>query len=701
EAILKAAAMFNGEAVTDAGAGAGVGAKLPRIDAKKVFDDKYTDDLVLPGMLYGNALRSKHPCAKVLSINTEKAKAAPGVAGVFTAADITAKRFLGHIVKDWPALVAVGEETKYIGDAIALVAAESKAELKAALELIEVEYEVLTPVTDPKEVMDDPEWILAKVTVQRGDYEDAFAKAAHVVTNKYSTPPTEHAFMEPECAVAAPDGDGLIIYTGGQSVYDDKREIMDITGLPEDKVRVVSMIVGGGFGGKEDMSVQHHAAFMAHKLRRPVKVLMSRKESIMTHPKRHAAEIEMTTACDKDGKLLAMRARIVMDTGAYASLGGPVVQRCCTHAGGPYNYQNVDIMGMAVTTNNPPAGAFRGFGVPQSAFAAESNLNQLAELVGISPWEIRYRNAIRPGEVLPNGQIADESTALAETLEAVKDAFHSHKYAGIACGIKNAGLGVGVPDVGRCIITVEDGKAQVRASAACIGQGMATVILQVFCETTGLSADDFVYVSPDTAETPDSGTTTASRQTLFTGEACRLASLELKKALGDGSLAALNGQKFSGEYAPPTDPMGSDKPNPVSHIAYGYATHVVAIDDEGKLEAVYAAHDVGRAINPISVEGQIEGGVTMALGYALTEDFPLKDGVPTAKFGTLGLFRSTDVPVIKPIIVEKNPAETAWGAKGVGEISSIPTAPAVQAAYYAKDKIFRKKLPLEGTYYKK
>jgi selenium-dependent xanthine dehydrogenase len=498
-----------------------------------------------------------------------------------------------------------------------------------------------------------------------------------------------------------PDGDGVLLYTGGQSVYDEQREISELLGLEKEKVRIISKYVGGGFGGKEDMSVQHHASLLAFITKKPVKVTLSRKESIMIHPKRHAMEMTITTACDENGNITAFKAKIVSDTGAYASLGGPVLQRACTHAAGPYKIANVEIEGTAVYTNNPPGGAFRGFGVTQSVFASECNLNQLAELVGISPWEIRFRNAVEPGDVLPNGQITDAGTAVKETLLAVKDEYESHKYAGVACSMKNAGLGVGVPDVGRCKIAVIDGKAHIRTSAACIGQGLGTIMVQIVCETTGLLPRDVVMEFPDTQLTPNSGTTTASRQTVFTGEAVKATAQKLKEQLAAKSLKELEGQEFYGEYVGVTDPINSDKPNPVSHVAYSYATQVVVLDENGKLEKVVAAHDVGKAINPTNVEGQIEGGVVMGLGYALTEDYPLNNSVPTAKFGTLGLLRATDVPEIKSIIIEKNNADLAYGAKGIGEITTIPTAPAVQAAYYKLDGVFRKKLPLENTAYKK
>ncbi len=687
-----------------------MGENVHRVDAvdKTLGIGEYVDDMKVPGMIYGSALRTKYPRALVKSIDTTEAEKIPGVVAVVTAKDIPGKRFLGHLVKDWPALIAVGEETRYVGDSVALVAAESREALKKALEAIVVDYEERQPLTSPEMALAEgaPKIhekgnVLFQQVLKRGNVEEAIKNSKYVVTNKYSVPFTEHAFMEPECAIGMPEGDGVRVYTGGQNVFDEQHEIMDLLDLPAEKVRIISKYVGGGFGGKEDMSVQHHAALLAYITKKPVKILFTRKESLMVHPKRHAMEMEFTTACDENGILTAMKAVVISDTGAYASLGGPVLQRACTHAAGPYNYQNIDIIGTAIYTNNPPGGAFRGFGVTQTAFATECNINQLAEMVGISHWEMRYRNAIVPGQVLPNGQIADEGTALKETLEAVKEDFESSPYAGISCAMKNSGIGVGIPDIGRSRLTVINGKVHVRCGAACIGQGLGTVTVQMVCETTGITYDKIVVENPDTHVTPNSGTTTASRQTVFAGEATRQAALKLKEDLKNHSLEQLEGSDYYGEYSGITDPIGSDKPNPVSHVAYGYATQVVILDEKGMLKKVVAAHDVGRAVNPKNVEGQIEGGVVMGLGYALTEDYPLKDSVPTAKYGTLGLLRANQVPDIKPVIIEKNTQELAYGAKGIGEIVVIPTAPAVQGAYYRLDGKFRTKLPLEDTAYRK
>jgi aldehyde oxidoreductase len=686
--------------------------RFKRVDAEEKIlgTGLFADDLEFDGMLHAGALRSKYPRARVNKIDTSAAEKHPDCVKILTAKDVPHNK-IGHIIEDWDVMIAEGCETRYVGDALALAASRKKETLNEILGLIQVDYTELEPVTTPSDALrfDAPLIhetgnICSKEYLKRGNVNEALKNARYVVTRKYFTPFNDHAFMEPECAVALPLGDdGIQLYTGGQSVYDEQRETALMLKIPREKVRVTSMLVGGGFGGKEDMSVQHLAALMAWHTKKPVKVKFSRQESLNCHPKRHAMEMEFTTACDENGRLTAMKAVLLADTGAYASLGGPVLQRACTHAAGPYNFQNIDILGMSVYTNNVVAGAYRGFGVTQSSFAMESNLNLLAEMAGLTPWEIRYRNAIRPGEVLPNGQTADPNCALAETLEAVKDIYEKHPRAGIACSFKNSGKGVGIKDTGRCLLSVEKGKVHIRTSAACMGQGIATVCTQMVCQTTNLDPALLIHETPDTVRTPDSGTSTASRQTVMTGEATRRAAVKLKEALEGKNLSDLEGQEFYGEYVPITDPMGSPKEHPVSHVSYSYATQVVLLNEKGAVEKVVAAYDVGTVVNPQSVEGQIEGGIVMGLGFALTENFRTEKGYPKEKIGTLGLMRAPEAPPIEVITVsnglEKSPY--AYGAKGVGELCLIPTSPAVAHAYYRFDGKLRTSLPLQDTFYSK
>ena len=696
-----------------------LGSRVHRLDVEeKVLGyGKYPDDYYLDGMCYGTALRSKYPRARVLSIDTTAAKALPGVIDVFTAADIPGENKIGHLKHDQYTMIPVGGLTHYLGDAIALVAAEDMETAEKAKKLIKVEYEVLPAVHNIQEaaaegaplVFDEETTnVQAYKHVSRGNADEAISKAAHVISHHFETPWTEHAFLEPECAVAYIDDDGdVMIISTDQSAYCTFHESSLMLGT--DKVKCQNALVGGGFGGKEDMTVQHLAALITYLTRRPVKVRLTRAESLLIHPKRHHFEMDFTMGCDEEGHIMGVKAKVASDTGAFASLGGPVLERACTHAAGPYAYENFEIEGRAYYTNNPPAGAFRGFGVTQTCFATETLLNMMADEIGITPWEIRYRNAIRPGGVLPNGQIVDESTGLVETLEAVKEEYEAAlaagKPVGIACAMKNAGVGVGIPDWGRVkLIVEEDAKLHIYCGASCIGQGLGTVLVQMTVTNTDLTRDDIVYERSNTWIAPDSGTTSGSRQTMITGEACRRACEKLMEAKGsDKSLKDLIGQEFYGDYLAKTDPLGADVPNPVSHVAYGYATQVCILNEKtGKIDRMIAAHDVGKAVNPLSCEGQIEGGVVMSIGYAVREKYPIDENCkPIEKYGSIGLIRAHEIPKIDAIVIDKPGLNVACGAIGIGEITSIPTAPAITDAYYRYDGSRRYVLPIDNTPYER
>ena len=728
-----------------------VGSRVHRIDvAEKVQGyGKYPDDVYIEGMCYGGAVRSQYPRARVLYIRTKEAEELPGVVCVLTAKDIPGQQNVGHIQKDQPTLIGEGEITQYLGDAVALVCARDQETLEKAKKLVRVVYEELPAVYGPEEASAPgaPEVIMgnrgnlqAHRHVVRGNADEAIKHSKYVLHEKFETPWTEHAFLEPECCVALPlENGGVKLLTTDQSAHTTQHECSAMLGVDFAHCQVENMLVGGGFGGKEDMSVQHHAALIAYIARVPVKVKLTRQESLLVHPKRHPMWMDFTMGCDENGIIQGVKAKVVSDTGGFASLGGPVLERACTHAAGPYHYENFEIEGHAYYTNNPPAGAFRGFGVTQTCYAMEMTLTKMAHELGISPWEIRYRNAIRPGQTLPNGQIAPPSTGLVETLEAVKDICEQNKNVGIACAMKNAGVGVGIPDTGRCIVAVKDGKLHIRSGASCIGQGLGTVLTQIVCTMLHCEREDIVYEAANTVNAPDSGTTSGSRQTLVTGEACRRACQKLLAAAGadvrvsdysgiahrqgmeslpggnsSGTVGtelpegasvdwkALEGQEFYGEYLAKTDPLGAQNvENPISHVAYGYATHVCVLNDDGTIREIDAAHFVGKAINPLSCEGQIEGGVTMALGFTLTEHYPLYDCIPSARFGTLGLFRADQVPPIHSILVEKEGQDMAFGAIGIGEITTIPTAPAVAGAYFALDGEMRTSLPLMKTPYER
>ncbi|MCC8178490.1 MAG: selenium-dependent xanthine dehydrogenase, partial [Cloacibacillus sp.] len=572
EGISLAAAILRGEAVIEKkledGRDFGVGERAFRIDVReKVLGyGEYVDDVVREGMVHASAVRAKYPRARVLDIDVSEALSLPGVLGVLTAEDVPNNK-VGHIQQDWDVMIAKGSVTRCVGDAICLVIAENEDILAQAKKLVKIDYEELEPVRSVYEakapgapLVHEKGNLCQSRPVPRGDAKKALAESKYVVTRSYSTPFTEHAFLEPECALAFPYKDGVKVYTSDQGVYDTRKEISIMLGWEPERIMVENKLVGGGFGGKEDVSAQHIAVLAALSVGRPVKVKFSRGESIAFHPKRHAMEGSFTLGCDENGIFTGLDCEIYFDTGAYASLCGPVLERACTHSVGPYCYQNTNIRGFGYYTNNPPAGAFRGFGVCQSEFALESTINLLAEKVGISPWEIRYRNAIEPGKVLPNGQIADRSTALKETLEAVREVYEKNAgHAGIACAMKNAGVGVGLPDKGRAKLAVHDGIVEIYAAASDIGQGCATVFVQMVAEATGLGRGEKRNLGSTSEVAQDSGTTSGSRQTLITGEAVRMAAAELSDAMREvgGDLSRLEGREFFAEYFEPTDPLGS------------------------------------------------------------------------------------------------------------------------------------------------
>lgn len=716
DAILLAADSFNSGNKIEQPEGRGVGSRRVRPDAfeKTMGTAVYADDIFMEDMLWAKVKRVPVPRAMIKGIDTSKAKDLLGVAAVLTSEDIPGGNYQGYLIHDWPTLVPVGEATRFIGDAIAIVAAESKAIAEAALELIEIDYEELPALSSPQEALaegadklHEKGNLVNRTHLVKHDVDEAEKNSAFVVEGNYFTPQGEHAFMEPEATVTYYDEDGvLVVISGTQSVHHDHHELCYILGLEHKEVRVESVNIGGGFGGKEDLLVQHHAALLTYHTKRPVKLIYTRQESLMTHPKRHAFHMDMKMGCDENGHLTFIKAKILSDTGAYNSLGKAVTERGVTHCAGPYKIKNIDVDGYAVYTNNPPSGAYRGFGVPQVNFAREQLIDELAAKVGIDGWQMRERNIVHPGDMLPTGQIMEDNCALPETLEAVKEQYYAAKAegkaVGVACAHKNTGIGVGLSDIGRANIIIEDGEAVIYSSAARIGQGLVSVMEQIVAETI---QDESIPVRMEKScswTTPDAGATTASRQTCFTGEASKVAATKLREALDSHSIKELEGQHFEGIFDGVTDPLITDKEHPRNHVAYSFATQLAILNPETKLlDKFVAAHDIGKAINPTNVEGQIEGGVTMSLGYAYTENFKLENSYLKAKYGTLRLFRADQVPEIESILIEKNPEGYAYGAKGIGEISSIPTAAAIAIAYHDLDGERRTRLPLENTPFNK
>ena len=715
DAILMAAEFFREKkAIPEAPKTLHMNERAKRIDAAEKVNGSgiFADDIYIEGMLYAKPVFAKRPRARIEKIDVSKAEAHPDCVKVLTKKDVPCNK-IGHWIQDWDVMMGVGDITRYVGDVLALVATDKKEKLEEIAALVELEFTELEPVTNPYDAMkaDAPLIhsggnIMARAGLSYGNADAAIKNSKYKVTRKYKTTWQEHGFMEPECAVAMPEGeDGILIYTSSQAVYDVSHECAMMLGLPAEKVHARAPLVGGGFGGKEDMSVQQHAVLMAWHTKRPVKVKYSRQESLDYHVKRHPMEIELTTACDENGILTGMKGLIIADTGAYASLGDPVLYRACTHASGPYNFQNVDIYGLAVYTNNVVSGAFRGFGVSQSCFACEMNVNLLAEMVGIDAWEMRRRNAIKPGDVLPNGQIADPNTNMLGCIEALKDAYYANPYAGIAVGFKNSGFGQGAEDVGRVMLSVEGGRIHIRTSASCMGQGIGQMTLTEICHVTELDPALFVFENADTWRTPNAGGSTASRQTVITGEAARRVGVQLKEALAQaGSLEALEGREFFGEYSAETDALELNLKNPRHHVSYSYGAQLIILNEEGRITKAISAFDVGTPVNIQAIEGQIEGGTIMGIGYGVTEKFDCVDGYPKSKFGTIGFMRADQAPELEVIMCpspEEDRLPFSLGAKGCGELCMVPTAPACAHAYYRLDGKFRQSLPLEGTPYRK
>ncbi len=718
-----------------AGTGVGAAAKRYRGEALTLGEKPFVADMKVPGMLHAAVVLAPHPRCRVAAVDTTEAAALPGVVRILTAADIPGHRFTGPIVRDTPVMVATGEITRCVGDVLAVVVAERQGLARRAAAAVRVEAEPLDPVTSPEAALAPGAPavhaggnLLETCAYARGDVDAALAASAHVVRRRFATQRIEHAFLEPEACLAVPREDpgvadadsggrpstldieastppqapsdpALRVYSQGQGVHEDQAQIASVLGLARELVEVELVSTGGAFGGKEDLSIQAHAALAAHLLGRPVRLVLTREQSILIHPKRHPLSMEYEAGCDADGRLTAVRARIVGDTGAYASVGTKVLERAAGHACGPYRVDAVDVEAKTVYTNNPPCGAMRGFGANQAAFAIEGVLDLLADATGLDRWEIRHRNALRPGDRFATGQIMTESCGIVATLDAVRDIFRSHPGAGIACGIKNTGIGNGLADTGRVVLTVGAGGAvELTTGFTEMGQGLFTILGQVVSEETGIPAGAVTVRTVSRPET-ECGMTTASRATVLAGEAARRAARALAADLEHATLAALAGRSYRGEYVCDfTVAPGTPVDNPVTHLTFGYATQVVVLDDAGRLARVVAAHDVGRAINPAHCRAQIEGAIHMGLGYALSEDLPCTDGRPDSLLlRDLGILKASAMPEVEVILLEVPDAVGPYGAKGVGEIGLVPTAAAVAGALASFDGIRRTSLPMSDA----
>jgi aldehyde oxidoreductase len=704
----------------------GVGSRGTKYEATALSlgDRPFIDDMVPEGLLHGALHLTDHARADIVAIDTTTAAAVDGVEAVFTAADVPGRLRSGIIHKDWPLFIPVGGHTSYLGDVLAVVVATDRPTARQAAALIDVTYDVLTPITNPLDAIaggEDAVWeldgnILSTSTYSRGDATAGLATSTHVVREVFQTQRIDHAFLEPESTLAVPvaageplpltaggtngestDFDRLMVYTGGQGIWDDRNDIAAILDVDTDIVVTELVSNGGAFGGKEDMSNQGQTALAAWLLQRPVKITFSREESLLVHTKRHPIRMAYQAGCDADGALTALHVRMVGDSGPYASVGMKVLERAAGHASGPYIVPNIDCEAIAARTNNSVCGAFRGFGANQAQFAMEGVMDRLAEMVGISGWEIRNRNVVTPGAVWGPGQIMDDGCLGAQQcLDAVKtpyeEAVAAGKAVGLGFGLKNSGLGNGFKEIAKAVVQFRpDGMVEVRHCWTEMGQGVHTVAQQVAIEELGLAADEIVVIVDSTREL-GAGQTTGSRGTLMgagsVADACRT-------AMADGCKTGID---YEGEYRVDwTRSMNEGLENPIIHSTFGYAAQMVIMDPEtGDIEKVIAAHDVGRAVNPMLCEGQIEGSVHMGLGYAMSEGFPCdENGRPfNTTLRSLDIIRPKDMPDIEVILVEAPQPNAPYGIKGVGEIGLVPTAGAVAAAMHAKDGAWRSELPL-------
>jgi xanthine dehydrogenase molybdenum-binding subunit len=761
----------------------------------------FTDDLVFDGMLFAKAKRAGIPHGFLKRLDVSKAKALDGVVAVLTAEDIKGEHNHGLVVYDWPVIVGVGERVRYVGDTIAIIAAETLEIAEQASALIEAEFDLHPVITNPVqarqegvEQIHEKGNLLKHIKVRKGDMEQGFAKADVILEHTFHTATTDHAFLEPECSIAVPvkpdrssrdasegseiDGDlsgfRIEIYCGSQIPYQDRTQVARAMGWDESRVRIVGQLMGGGFGGKEDIMGQIHVAMLADATGRPVKLLFDRHESLVVHPKRHATQIRVKIGAKNDGRIVACESELYGDTGAYASLGEKVMTRATTHSAGPYDIEHVRADCYAMYTNNPPAGAFRGFGVTQSAFAVESMMDMLAEKLNIDPVELRRMNALHVGSITNTGQLLRESVGLMECIDKVDAEMRKHnplpfkpivvpsspallpsgegsgspsptgrgvrgegdlvRAWGFAAGYKNTGLGGGAPDKsGADVELYEDGTFQVRSSAAEMGQGLVTVMRTIVAEEMSVSPDRVKVLVMDTDLTPNGGPTTASRQTFVTGNASRYAAKTLRDQITavmaekydirpeqiryeDGivhvnghsltyaevykEMSALGRQpRIRYEYeAPKTQPLGTGGD---MHFAFSFGVQAAEVEvnkltGEVRVLRVISANDVGMAVNPLGLQGQVEGGVMMGLGNALTEEFIMDNGYVVtdhlARYRIPGIML---MPEITSIIVEHPVEAGPYGAKGVGEMCSIPTTPAITNAIYNAVGVRVDKLPVD------
>ena len=737
-----------------------IGHSIPRIDARDKVTGAalYSGDLTMPGMLHMKILFAGRPHARVVSIDTSKAEAFPGVVAVFTAKDVPVNEY-GLQRPDQPVLCGPAlaplypsiskcgnggmkegqseghDIVRFVGDQVAAVVAETEKAAEAAAKLIAVEYEDLPVVTDAVAAMQPgaplvhPEFGDSNVCVhdriRKGDVEAGFAKADVIVESEYFTPVQEHAYLQPEAGLAYLDEEGRVtVKAGGQWTHTDRAQVAHALGLPDEQVRVIYPAIGGAFGGREDMSVQIALGLAAWKLKRPVKIIWSRKESILGHGKRHPMRLRAKWGATKDGKLVAAESEIIADGGAYMYTTNKVLGNATITSSGPYSMPNVKTDVYGVYTNNIPAAAFRGFGAPQALFMAEMQMSKLAEKLGMDPVEFRWRNALRQGDTLNVGTPVPGPVSVVQVIEAAHDRFGwskkqspviSHQSwlgstqpspvvrgRGFACGFKNVGFSFGYQENSWARVELH-GKNEIERvvawhAGAEVGQGTHTVMVQMVAEAVGVPVEKVTLMTSDTVNMGNPGSSSASRMTFMAGNAL--------KGAGEAALAKWNAEEHPAiaEYTflgSKTTPFDKETGYATPNIAYAYVAQAVEVEVDTetgfvKVLRVVSADDVGRAINPALVEGQIEGGVVQAQGYALLENFLTKDGyVLTDQLSTYLIPTILDIPdVVEPVIIEVPDPIGPWGARGLGELPFLPLAPAIAAAVHDATGVWFDDFPL-------
>ena len=711
-----------------------IGKSIPRVDArgKVTGESPYSGDLSMKGMLHMKMLFAGRPHARIKWIKTGKAESAPGVMAVYTAKDIPVNEY-GLQWQDQPVLCGVGSSkegadvVRFVGDQVAVVIAQTEAQASAAVRLIEVEYEDLPVVTDPVEAMkaDAPRVhehigdsnICVHYKIRKGKVAEAFAKADVIVESEYRTPVQEHAFLQPEAGLAYIDDDGrIVIACGGQWTHEDQEQVAHAMNMPADRIRVIYPAVGGAFGGREDMSVQIVLALAAWKLQRPVRIIWSRQESILGHGKRHAAVMRARWGATKEGKVIAIENEIIGDGGAYMYTTNKVLGNSAITSTGPYSIPNVKTDVYGVYTNNLPGAAFRGFGAPQALFMAEMQMNKLAKKLGIDPVDFRLMNALKDGDTMGVGTPSPSPVTVSECIEAARDTFgwsneknnevtgapHIKRGFGFAAGFKNIGFSFGYQE--NCWAKIEiHGKAEMdevilHHAGAEVGQGVHTAMVQMAAEAVGVPFEKVRLLASDTATMGNSGSVSASRMTFMAGNAIRGAADAALKKWDTEERPAVGEFKY---LAPRTTQFETETGYSTPNFAYAFAAQATEVEvdiETGHLRVLrfVSADDVGQAINPALVQGQVEGAIVQAQGYAVLEDYKTKDGyVLTDQLSTYLIPTIWDIPEkVETVLVEVKDPNGPWGARGVGELPYLPVAPAIASAIHDATGVWIDELPL-------